>query len=86
MERQLAAIKEALEMGAKIEVKFHNNKSLKQAKANASHIANMLDLQEELVELDEPEKLFQWYQTDNPKSQVNVVSYYSVNKEVSASK
>lgn len=42
MDNQLAAIKQALEMGARIDIKFHDNQSDEEAQKNAEVIANLL--------------------------------------------
>jgi hypothetical protein len=71
MDNKLAAIKQALEMGAYIEIKFHDNKSDEEAMKNAEVIASQLG--KEVVY-----KSYQgarWF--DTPRGPIDKISFAS---------
>ena len=81
MEKKLEVLKKALELGAKINIAFHGNESLDQAREKAETIANGLGLEAQYSINEDDNTMFERFMTDNYGSQINVNSYFTTYKK-----
>ncbi len=80
MEKKLEVLKRALELGAKIDINFHNNDDLHQAEQNAKELNEMLGKETVYVTRNN----HQWFQAPYEPLQPIKVSSYGPNKEENA--
>jgi hypothetical protein len=72
MEKQLEVLKKALEMGANIDIRFHNNTSKEDAETKIKVLSELLDLQYTERGKDKNK----WFITDYLRSSDIIVTSY----------
>jgi hypothetical protein len=72
MEKQLEVLKKALEMGANIDIRFHNNTSKEDAETKIKVLSKLLDLQY----TERGKNNTKWFITDYLRSSDIIVTSY----------
>jgi hypothetical protein len=77
MEKQLEVLKKALEMGANIDIRFHNNTSKEDAETKIKALSELLDIQYTERGKDKNK----WFITDYLRSSDIIVTSYFYEEE-----